>query len=360
MFRQAGRHLPEYNSYKKEKGKNFLELLNDPVDVAECTMQPIRRYNLDAAILFSDILVILQALGIEVSMPGGLGITVPNPILNPEDLHSRIPKTLDVKSTLGHVIEAVTLIKVELKGKVPLIGFSAAPWTLMYYLLGGSSKKNQKVASDWLRNHPDDSKFILDLLTTIVVDYLSAQVEAGADLIQVFEAMGEYISPEDFDRWALPCLQKIASDLKSMHPTVPLLVFPRGAGYALTSLQAAGYDVVSLDTKVGRRKSRQDLQTAFDAIGSGSRKFPASVQGNLGIAAILLWSLTALHTEPVLLFFSCPLPRCETPGSRCVRGGAVEGNTVDVGGVGNAAFDRQPGRGADRKGGPGPGDRLHR
>ena len=105
-------------------------------------------------------------------------------------------------------------------------------------------------------------------------------------MIQVFEAMGEYISPEDFDRWALPCLQKIASDLKTLHPTVPLLVFPRGAGYALTSLQAAGYDVVSLDTRVDRKKSRQDLQTAFDTIGGGSRKHPASVQGNLGIAVI--------------------------------------------------------------------------
>eukprot|EP01036_Dinobryon_divergens_P026912 gene26912-35608_t len=283
VFRQAGRHLPEYNLYKKEKGKNFLELLNNPIDVAECTMQPIRRYNLDAAILFSDILVILQALGIEVSMPGGLGITVPNPILNPEDLHLRIPKALDVKSTLGHVIEAVSLIKQELKGSVPLIGFSAAPWTLMYYLLGGSSKKNQKVASYWLRNHPDDSKALLDLLTTIVIDYLSAQIEAGADLIQVFEAMGEYISPEDFDLWALPCLQKIASELKTLHPTVPLLVFPRGAGYAITSLQAAGYDVVSLDTRVDRKKSRQDLKTAFDATGSGSRKYPASVQGNLDV-----------------------------------------------------------------------------
>ena len=284
VFRQAGRHLPEYNAYKKEKDKNFLELLNDPIDVAECTMQPVRRYNLDAAILFSDILVILQALGIEVSMPGGLGITVPNPIVSPEDFHNRLPKSLDVKSTLNHVIEAVKLIKSELKGKVPLIGFSAAPWTLIYYLLGGSSKKNQQVASSWLRNHPEESKALFELFTTIVVDYLSAQVEAGADLIQVFEAMGEFISPEDFNQWALPSLQTIAARLKVLHPDVPLLVFPRGAGYSITALQAAGYDVVSLDTLADRRASRLNLQAAFEQQSPvGGRLVPATVQGNLDV-----------------------------------------------------------------------------
>lgn len=274
VFRQAGRHLPEYNEYKKTKGKNFLELLNDPADVCECTMQPIRRYDLDAAILFSDILVILQAMEIEVTMPGGLGIQVPQPITSPNDFYNRVPKTIDVREKLSHVISAVKLIKNELNGKVPLIGFSAAPWTLFYYLVGGSSRKNQQTATSWLANHAQDSAYILDYFTDVIIDYLSAQVDAGADLLQVFEAMGEYINDSDFFVWALPRLSRIASTLKARYPNVPLMVFPRGVCTlrVLAALEKCGYDVVSIDTKTDRVAARSDIS--------------CSLQGNMEVSLL--------------------------------------------------------------------------
>ena len=285
VFRQAGRHLPEYNEYKKTKGKNFLQMLDDPVDVAECTMQPVRRYNLDAAILFSDILVILQALGIDVTMPGGVGIQVPNPLAHPSEVESRLPKKINVEKELKHVIQAVVLIKSELKGKVPLIGFSAAPWTLMYYMVGGSSKKNQEVASGWLDSHPVESQRLLDLLTETVIDYMSAQIDAGADLMQVFEAMGEFIDEDKFYKWCLPCLQKIATELRARHPDTPLLVFPRGATYALKAMQEAGYDVVTLDTATSRAGIRQILADSAASSPPPHGRM-SSVQGNLDVSVL--------------------------------------------------------------------------
>ena len=247
-------------------------------------MQPIRRYDLDAAILFSDILVVPEALGIKVEMPGGRGITVPEPLKGPEDL-SRLPEAIDVNVELKHVMNAVQKIKMELKGKVPLIGFSAAPWTLMYYMVGGSSKNNQGIGMNWLRNFPNESKKLLDLLTTVVIDYLSAQVENGADMLQVFEAMGMFIDEDLFFEWAMPCLERIASELKIRHPDIPLLAFPRGASYALVSCQEAGFDVVTLDTQAPRQETRQLLQESFD---KGYSRNPmmnrvSSVQGNLDV-----------------------------------------------------------------------------
>ncbi|OEU21652.1 uroporphyrinogen III decarboxylase, partial [Fragilariopsis cylindrus CCMP1102] len=276
LFRQAGRHLPEYHAYKEETGRNFVELLKYPESVAECTLQPIRRYELDAAILFSDILVIAEALGIEVTMPGGVGIQVPHPLAGPEEVASRIP-SLDhiseafVEDKLAHVFEAIRQIrqKMEVEGqKVPLIGFSAAPWTLLYYMVGGSSKKNNDIGMKWLDEHPEESQALLDILTKVVIEYMSKQVENGTHMLQVFEAMGMMIDEEHFNKFALPCLKEISRELKTRYPDVPLMVFSRGASFANAGLSKLEYDVITIDGDV-------DRSTARDTVGD-----QVALQGN--------------------------------------------------------------------------------
>jgi len=152
---------------------------------------------------------------------------------------------------------------------VPLIGFSAAPWTLFYYMVGGSSKKGQENGEKWLAEHPEESTRVLDALERIVVEYMSLQADNGAHMLQLFEAMGEFITPPSFETHALPRMRSIAAQLKERHPDVPLMVFPRGAAYALPALGEAGFDVLTLDASAEWSTVRAELpprclQGAFD------------------------------------------------------------------------------------------------
>lgn len=261
LFRQAGRHLPEYQAYKERLNKNFLELLADPVAVAECTMQPLRRYPLDAAILFSDILVLVEALGIPITMPGGVGIQVPEPLKDPSEVESRLVATDKLTSSwvqehLCHVLSAVRQIRTQMTTEsisVPLIGFSAAPYTLLYYMIGGSSKKNTDIGTKWLAEHPKESQQLLDKLTKLVIEYMSAQVENGCHMLQIFEAMGMMIDDENFEKFALPCLATIGKELQARHPQVPIMVFARGAcqmNKKLADLKC--FNVITIDGSVDR------------------------------------------------------------------------------------------------------------
>jgi uroporphyrinogen decarboxylase len=272
LFRQAGRHMQEYRDYKAKTGKHFLQLLDDPKDVAEVTMQPLRRYQVDAAILFSDILVVPQALDIRVEMPGGVGIVVPEPLttaamVDEAAAKARADPASLVAKRLKHVTRGVEEVRsAQLAENLDrtLLGFSAAPYTLFFYSVGGSSK-NRAPGADFAKANAQSTAGLLEAYTDLVVEYLSAQAKAGAHCLQVFEAMGMTLGAEAFEELALPHLEALATKLKARHPDVPLLVFARGVAEPLKvnlRLQAAGYDVITLDGETPRHEARDSLGPA--------------------------------------------------------------------------------------------------
>ncbi|KAH7931264.1 uroporphyrinogen decarboxylase [Leucogyrophana mollusca] len=253
VMRQAGRYLPEFRETRKDH--EFFEMCRTPELATEVTLQPIRRYKglVDAAIIFSDILVIPQAMGMEVLMnPGPF---FPDPLDTPSDV-SKLSPTVDVDKELGYVFKAITRTRTMLEGDVPLIGFCGAPWTLMGYMIEGGSSKTLQKAKTWLFKYPEESNALLFRIADICVDYLVGQVKAGAQLLQVFDSNAGDLSPYDFITFSLPTLKHIASKLRERLtsqslPSVPLTLFAKGASPTLAA--RAGFDTIGLDWTVDPR-----------------------------------------------------------------------------------------------------------
>eukprot|EP01116_Phalansterium_solitarium_P006061 TRINITY_DN18376_c0_g1_i1.p1 TRINITY_DN18376_c0_g1~~TRINITY_DN18376_c0_g1_i1.p1 ORF type:complete len:377 (-),score=92.29 TRINITY_DN18376_c0_g1_i1:182-1312(-) len=244
IMRQAGRYLPEFKAVRVEN--EFFKVCQTPHLAAKITLQPIERYPLlDAAIIFSDILVVPQAMGLVVEMVPGKGPVFPAPLSGPEDVvRLRVP---DVPRDLGYVFDALTLTRHLLAGRVPLIGFAGAPWTLMAYMVEGGGSKTFGKAKSWLYQHPTASHELLQRITSVVIDYLLGQAAAGAQLLQVFDSWAGELAPDVFFEFAYPYLQQIAAKVKAAYPDVPLIVFAKGASYALEQLSRSSYDVVGVD-----------------------------------------------------------------------------------------------------------------
>ena len=248
MMRQAGRYLPEYRA-TREKAGDFLSLCYAPDLAAEVTLQPIRRYGFDAAILFADILLLPQALGADLWFVTGEGPRL-STITTAADL-ARLKPREAIHETLSPVYETVRILTRELPRETTLIGFAGAPWTVATYMIAGRGTPDQGPAHTLKSSDRATFVALIDLLTDATVDYLSAQVQAGAEVVKLFDSWAGSLKGQDFDDFALKPAKRIISALKARHPDLPIIAFPREAGpRAQGFAQATGADCVALDNAV--------------------------------------------------------------------------------------------------------------
>jgi uroporphyrinogen decarboxylase len=272
MMRQAGRYLPEYREVRAKAG-GFLDLCFTPELAAEVTLQPIRRFNFDAAIIFSDILVIPFALGRAVRFEVGEG-----PRLDPLDAPEKIATLRGEAdfSKLTPVFEALRRVRAELDPRIALIGFCGAPWTVATYMVAGQGTPDQAPARLMAYQHPEAFSKIIDALVKNSIEYLVGQLKAGADALQIFDTWAGVLSPREFARWSIEPTRRIVEGVRKQAPGARIIGFPRGAGAQLPAyVEATGVDAVSIDWAAEPLLIREKVQSKV------------AVQGNLDPLALL-------------------------------------------------------------------------
>jgi uroporphyrinogen decarboxylase len=283
LMRQAGRYLPEYKEVRAKAG-SFMGLATNPELACEVTLQPLRRYPLDAAIIFSDILTIPDAMGLGLTFNQGEGPRFEHPIREPRDI-AQLP-SLDVGASLRYVTDAVSLTRRELQSKVPLIGFSGSPFTLACYMIEGGGSADFHRVKALMYGEPKLMHELLGKLAIAVRDYLSAQIEAGAQAVQIFDTWGGMLTSQAYAEFSLPYAQQAFDGVirEREGRTVPRIFFTKGGGQWLNVMSKVGADCLGLDwqTEIGRAKT---------TVGNS-----ASLQGNLD-PAILLTDANTIRTE---------------------------------------------------------------
>ncbi|MGP5063583.1 uroporphyrinogen decarboxylase [Psychrobacter celer] len=285
MMRQAGRYLPEYKATRAEAG-DFMSLCKDTARATEVTLQPLRRYDLDAAILFSDILTIPDAMGLGLYFETGEGPKFKYPIRQQADL-DRLP-VLDMNDSLDYVMRAVTSIRQALNGQVPLFGFSGSPWTLATYMIEGGSSKDYRYTKGFLYSNPEFLHQLLDKLASAVVDYLDAQVVAGAQVLQLFDSWGGALGHRQFVDFSHAYNKRIVAELKIRHPQIPVVLFTKGGGLWLDVQADSQADALGLDWTMPLDRARQVLNESQRQLTKQHKKLQSSkaLQGNLDPATL--------------------------------------------------------------------------
>ena len=272
IMRQAGRYLPEYRAIRAKH--DFLTMCKTPELAAEVTIQPVDIVGVDAAIIFSDILVVPEAMGMHLTIHEGRGPVFSDPVKSKGDLAKlKIP---DLNKDLKYVMDAISLTKKVLKGRVPVIGFAGAPWTILTYMVEGHGSKSFSKVKKMIYGNPELAHNILDNITIATADYLSAQIEAGADLVQIFDTWAGILSPRDYQVFALRYVYQLINEIRRKDE--PVIYFPKGVHYLFHELKECGADAISVDWTLELEKVRRKI---------GDK---VAIQGNL--------DPTVLYSEP--------------------------------------------------------------
>ena len=271
LMRQAGRYLPEYRKIREQVG-DFLKLCKTPEHAVELSMQPIRRYDLDAAIIFSDILVVPEAMGMELSFVTGKGPVFTNPL--GQEMPLQKLKTIEPEQDLRYVMDAIRGLRTELPAKTPVIGFSGSPWTLAVYMLQGHGDGQFTEARKILHQQPGKLQQLIELLVNAIAEYLTAQHNAGADVLMIFDTWGCLLGTDTWQQYSMNPIKKIIEKLPG---DCPVIVFGKGTGTStkLEQLATSGCAAIGIDWTV-------DMATACDKAGNR-----VALQGNMDPAVLL-------------------------------------------------------------------------
>ncbi|ORU92317.1 MAG: uroporphyrinogen decarboxylase [Cycloclasticus sp. symbiont of Poecilosclerida sp. N] len=274
VMRQAGRYLPEYRVTRAQAG-SFLDLCKNAQLACEVTLQPLERYPLDAAILFSDILTIPDAMGLGLYFEEGEGPRFERTVRTAADVDKLFVP--DPNQELQYVMNAVSTISKALNGKVPLIGFSGSPWTLACYMVEGSGSKNFTHIKRMMYDTPELTHRLLDLISQSVISYLQAQIEAGVEIVMVFDTWGGNLSSKDYETFALAYTRRISRALQACNPEIPRMLFTKGAGVWLKQMADAGYNGLGVDWTTDLKLARELTQ---DKVALQGNLDPASLYAN--------------------------------------------------------------------------------
>ena len=263
LMRQAGRYMAEYRKIREKY--DFLSMCKNPEIAAEVTMQPVNRMDIDAAIIFADILLPLEGMGINLEFAKNEGPVIHNPVRTAKDVEAL--RVINAEEDTPFVLEAIRLVKKELNGSIPLIGFSGAPFTLASYIIEGGGSKNYVLTKTMMYNEPEVWNRLMDTISDVIINYLRAQIHAGAQVVQLFDSWVGCLSTEDYRQYVFAYSKKVIESLKN--EDVPVIHFGTGSATLLPSMREAGGDVIGVDWRI-------NLDEGWEKIG-----FDKSVQGNL-------------------------------------------------------------------------------